>query len=175
MLIGHSTGGFIVQKYLAERDAPAGVLVASTPTRGIGFSAVRVWVRHPWQVMRANISGGARDIFNTPALARDFFFSPQTPQQIVDACAARVEHDSMRAVFLDQTLRLPRPNRVRTPLLVLGGAEDGLISQKEVRATARAYGADVELFTGMGHMLMLEPGWADVAQRICGWLGARGL
>lgn len=175
ILIGHSTGGFIVQKYLMERDAPAGVLVASTPTRGIGFSSMRVWLRHPWQVMRANMSGGARDIFNTPPLARDFFFSPQTPQPIVDACAARVEHDSMRAVFLDQTFRLPRPKRVRTPLLVLGGTEDGLISQKEVRATARAYGADVELFTGMGHMMMLEPGWPDVAERICSWLGARGL
>ncbi|GAB3037362.1 hypothetical protein MBOU_19990 [Mycobacterium bourgelatii] len=81
----------------------------------------------------------------------------------------------MRAVFLDQTFRLPHPKRVRTPLLVLGGTEDGLISQKEVRTTARVYGADVELFTGMGHMLMLEPGWPAVAERICSWLGARGL
>lgn len=175
VLIGHSTGGFLVQKYLAERDAPAGVLLASTPTRGIGFSAARVWFRHPWHTMRANVTGGARELFRTPPGARDFFFSAQTPQSIVDSCAARVEHDSVRAVFLDQTFRLPRPSRVRTPMLVLGATEDGLISNTEVRATARAYGTQAELFAGMGHMMMLELRWADVAERICGWLGARGL
>ena len=34
VLIGHSVGGFIVQKYLESHDAPAGVLLASTPPRG---------------------------------------------------------------------------------------------------------------------------------------------
>ena len=35
VVIGHSMGGFVVQKYLESHDAPAAVLVASVPPSGI--------------------------------------------------------------------------------------------------------------------------------------------
>src|SRR3954462_12398739 len=34
VLVGHSMGGFVVQKYLETHDAPAAVLMASVPPRG---------------------------------------------------------------------------------------------------------------------------------------------
>lgn len=34
VLVGHSVGGFLVQKYLESRGVPAGVLLASTPPQG---------------------------------------------------------------------------------------------------------------------------------------------
>jgi alpha-beta hydrolase superfamily lysophospholipase len=60
-------------------------------------------------------------------------------------------------------------------VLVLGAECDGSISAEEVRATARAYRTEAELFPGMGHDMMLEPEWATVAERIHTWLGARDL
>lgn len=62
-----------------------------------------------------------------------------------------------------------------TPLLVLGAACDGCFTTKEVRATARAYRTEAEFFPDMGHDMMLEPGWAAVAERIHGWLATQGL
>jgi hypothetical protein len=44
----------------------------------------------------------------------------------------------------------------------------------DVRATARAYATEPEFFD-MGHNMMLEPGWADVAARIHAWLDKRDL
>jgi hypothetical protein len=44
----------------------------------------------------------------------------------------------------------------------------------DVRATARAYRTEPEFFD-MGHNMMLEPGWADVAERIHAWLETRNL
>src|ERR1039457_4121859 len=35
VVIGHSMGGFVVQKYLETHFAPAAVLLASAPTRGM--------------------------------------------------------------------------------------------------------------------------------------------
>jgi alpha-beta hydrolase superfamily lysophospholipase len=72
-------------------------------------------------------------------------------------------------------LRRVRTTRVSTPMLVLGAAEDGLVSNAEVRATAKAYNTDAEFFPDMGHNMMQEPGWAGVAQRIDGWLATREL
>jgi pimeloyl-ACP methyl ester carboxylesterase len=87
----------------------------------------------------------------------------------------RASNQTLRAVFVDQVFRLPKPQRVTTPLLVLGGEDDGTITNDEVRATARAYGTQEELFPRMGHNMMLEPGWADVAERIHIWLGTPDL
>jgi pimeloyl-ACP methyl ester carboxylesterase len=175
VLIGHSTGGFVVQKYLEDRSAPAGVLLASTPPQGILRASMRVWLHHPWTAIRANTFGQSHEIFNTPRLAREFLFCAHTPEPVVESCAGRVQPDSMRAVFVDQISRLPKPRRVATPLLVLGGEDDGTISNDEVRATARAYGTQAELFPRMGHNMMLEPGWTDVADRIHTWLSSQGL
>jgi hypothetical protein len=50
-----------------------------------------------------------------------------------------------------------------------------MVTHAEVRATARAYRTEAEFFTGMGHNMMLEPGWAGVAERIQAWLQTRDL
>ena len=63
---------------------------------------------------------------------------------------------------------------VTTPLLVLGAESDGCITQEEVRATARAYRTEAEIFPNMGHNMMVEPGWEAVAQRIHTWLKTLG-
>ena len=70
---------------------------------------------------------------------------------------------------------LPKPKRVTTPLLMLGAERDRTILPKEVRATASAYCTEVEIFPDMGHDMMLEPGWAALAERIHTWLESREL
>ncbi|EHB54882.1 hypothetical protein MycrhDRAFT_2076 [Mycolicibacterium rhodesiae JS60] len=44
-----------------------------------------------------------------------------------------------------------------------------------VHATARDYGTRAEIFSGMGHNMMLEPGWPLVAERIQAWLAGLGI
>jgi pimeloyl-ACP methyl ester carboxylesterase len=131
-----------------------------------------VWFHHPWIALRANTIGEPHEIFTR--LPRELLFCMHTPDSIVESCAARCEPESLHLYF-DSVLRLPRPERVHAPMLVLGGADDGTITNDEVRATAQAYRTQAELFPRMGHNLMLEPGWQAVAERIEGWLDERGL
>jgi non-heme chloroperoxidase len=71
---------------------------------------------------------------------------------------------------------MPRAGRVkRTPLLVQGAEFDHLIPSSLVEMTARTYDVEANIFPGMGHNMMLEPGWPAVARRIDDWLVARGL
>jgi len=88
---------------------------------------------------------------------------------------ARLTEEFTGGITFDTLFNLPKPQRITTPLLVLGGECDGCFTQEEVHATARAYGTEAEIFPGMGHDMMLEPNWEAVAQRIDGWLGAQGL
>jgi pimeloyl-ACP methyl ester carboxylesterase len=78
--------------------------------------------------------------------------------------------------FLDMLfLNLPRPERVRTPLLVVGAGADSLFPPAEVEATGRAYRAPTYIFPGVAHDMMLEAGWQPVADHILAWLRERGL
>jgi pimeloyl-ACP methyl ester carboxylesterase len=175
VVIGHSMGGLIVQKYLELHDAPAGVLLASIPPQGNLGNALRWIRRHPWHFTKMSITGKALPYISTPQLAREKFFSAQTPDSLVLDCAARLQEDSSRIGIDCLVLSLPRPKRVTTPLLVLGAYDDGAHTRKEVRATARAYRTEAEFFPNMGHNMMLEPGWDAVAQRIDTWLSTQGL
>jgi pimeloyl-ACP methyl ester carboxylesterase len=60
-------------------------------------------------------------------------------------------------------------------MLVLGAKSDGSRIDGDASAVARIYQADLEIFPDMGHVMMLEPGWQAVAERIDGWLTAQGL
>jgi hypothetical protein len=97
------------------------------------------------------------------------------PDSQVLTYAKRLQEDSARIALDCLVLRLPRPKRVNTPLLVLGAHDDGAHTRREVRATARAYRTDAEFFPNMGHSMMLEPGWDAVAERVHAWLGIHGL
>ncbi|AGB26033.1 lysophospholipase [Mycobacterium sp. JS623] len=174
VVIGHSMGGLIVQKYLESHEAPAAVLMASMPPNGYLGSAVRWMKRHPWHFAKMIITGKSLSCVNTPELARERFFCAHTPDAHVLAYAARLQEASARA-GVDGLFVLPRPKRVTTKLLVLGAGDDGAVTRREVLATARAYRSRAEFFPHMGHDMMLEPGWAAVANRIHGWLETQAL
>ncbi|WP_082971266.1 alpha/beta hydrolase [Mycobacterium sp. 852002-51971_SCH5477799-a] len=176
IVVGHSMGGFLVQKYLEVHTAPAGVLLASMPVSGAGRALVRIMRRHPLRAARASLRGKSLRALNTPQAARENFYSTATPEADVARYAALLEEEHAgRQTFELTMFNLPKPGRVTTPLLVLGAECDGCFSPGEIRETARAYGTEAEFFPNMGHNMMLEPGWQTVAERIDDWLTTRGL
>ncbi|OBK63101.1 alpha/beta hydrolase [Mycobacterium colombiense] len=175
VMIGHSMGGFVVQKYLEYHRAPAGILMASIPCGGVYGTALRNAKRHPWLLIKTSLTNNTVQMINTPARAREALFSARTPEADVLRWAARLQNESQRALLDMLFLNLPVPERVTAPLLVLGAECDGSITMAEVQATAHAYGTEAKIFPHMGHDMMLEPGWGTVANRIDDWLITQGL
>jgi pimeloyl-ACP methyl ester carboxylesterase len=175
VLIGHSMGGYITQKYLEKRDAPAGVLLASIPVSGILPMLVRLMRRHPWTTTKSLFLMDPWHLVNSPELVREGFFSDDFPDSELERLFPLVQPESFKLALETSFLRLPRPRRVKTPLLVLAAENDRVFSVAEERATARAYGTEAIVFPNMAHDMMLEKGWKDVADRILEWLGHRGL
>jgi pimeloyl-ACP methyl ester carboxylesterase len=175
VMVGHSMGGFVVQKYLESHEAPAAVLLASVPPNGITRFLLRRFKLHPWSTARhLAITKSLGSIAGTPELARESFFSDFTPHADVVRYAARLGEEYLGKIEVDMLwLHLPKPELVTTPVLVLGAEHDILFTPQEVRATASAYHTEAEFFPKMGHNMMLEPGWATVAERIHAWLETR--
>ena len=97
VILGHSMGGVIVQKYLESRNAPAGVLMASTPPQGYLASGLRWIKRHPWHFAKMTITGKSLPYVSTPQLARERFFSEHTPESLVLNYARRLQEESARS------------------------------------------------------------------------------
>ncbi len=169
VLVGHSLGGLAVQKYLERHHAPGAVLLATLPPQGTIGAVARLAVRHPLVFLQANLLLRLKPFTSTPALIRELFFTPDTPQEVVDRCAARLQDESYPA-FIDTMVVLPRPRRLQVPVLVMGAERDGIITVGEVRRTARAYRTRAEIVPGMGHDMMLDRGWQQVAERIDAWI-----
>jgi pimeloyl-ACP methyl ester carboxylesterase len=164
----------VVQKYLESHTAPAAVLLAAVPPRGVIRVVLAIALRHPLAFIRANLTLSLYPLVNTPRLAQELFFAADMPEERVATHFARLQDESYCAFLGMLALELPRPRRVKTPMLVLGAAQDTIFSTGEVEATARAYGTQAQVFD-MAHDMMLEAGWQDVADRIVSWLEERGL
>lgn len=169
VLLGHSMGGMVVQRYLTGRSAPAAVLVASAPPRGALLS--RGLRRHAPLLMRGVVRRSALAIFASADRCRTLFFSAGTPEQTVRDCADRLTEESNRAIIglLGRGVRRSAPPD-RTPMLVVAAREDALFSVAQAKRAAEFFGADTLVLDGMGHNLMMESGWPEAASAICSWL-----
>jgi pimeloyl-ACP methyl ester carboxylesterase len=176
VLVGHSMGGFVVQKYLEHHTAAGAILVAPIPPSGCRRVTLHIARHHTVPFVKAMATLRLAPVVATPDLVRDLFFSESTPDKQVNTCQQRVQDESYRA-FLDMLVL----NRVRTryvnrvPMLVLGAEYDALVPPRQIRRTAAVYGAEEQIIPGVGHDVMLEPGWQVVAEGIAGWLSAQGL
>jgi len=175
VLIGHSMGGFVIQKYLEDHAAAGAVLLSSPPPVGLLGTALRIARRRPFVFARVNLTLSLQPVIATPQLAREAFFSADFPDEQLRAYWQLMVVVSYMA-FLDMVaLDLPKPVRGKTPLLILGAARDNMLKPSDIEATARAYDTQSEIIPDVAHNSMLELRWQSVAERILVWLKERKL
>jgi pimeloyl-ACP methyl ester carboxylesterase len=169
VLVGHSMGGLVVQKYLEAAAAPAAVLLAPVPVGGVLGATLRVARRHPLLFLRANATMSLWPLIGSPPRAREMFFASDMADDEVAGHFGMLQDESYRA-YLDMILRRPRPAAVRTPILVVGGAEDRIFTPAEMERTAAAYGTSAVVVAGAAHDLMLDARWEQTAATMADWI-----
>jgi len=172
VLVGHSLGGAVVQRYVRDHGRVAGMaLLASVPPWGLAHSAWRMSVTDPrlWSSMLA-LTLGKTPAHNDPAFRRALF-SPDTHSTTIEEVAKRAGPESPWAVIDAQGWPpfAPAP-WAAPPAFVLGGSIDRLIPEDEVRRTGMYYGAVTRIVPDLAHALMLEPRWEPGAHELEAWL-----
>jgi len=174
ILIGHSMGGIVIQKYLERTAAPAAVLMASVPPQGLLYSMLGLLFTTPQLLYSLNQAMGGGEV-DMDSLRQILFHQPISAEKL-RRYWKHSQPESHRAIWDMLFYNLPDVSRVyRPPMLVLGAQYDRLISPGQVQATADAYGTYPEIFPHMGHAMMLERDWEKVAGRIDEWLVVQGL
>jgi len=178
VVIGHSMGGYVVQKYLEKYTTPAAVLLASIPSGGILPFVFRMTRHYPVQMLKIFTQLRGYPLVATPELAKKHFFSDEVPLETVNEYHKQIQDESFLITLEASMLNLPRPGKVRAkniPMLVIGAVDDNVFTVREEQNTAKAYGTRAEIFPNLAHDVMLEPRWQAVADRILDWLDERGL
>jgi len=175
VLIGHSMGGFVVQKYLEAHDAPGAVLLSSPSPAGLRNAILSIARRRPFVFAKVNATLSLAPLVAAPHLAREAFFSDDLPDDTLRAYWQRMQDESYRALLDMALLERLAPAKVKTPLLVLGAGRDRMLPFRHIEDTARAYHTRAEIIPDVAHDSMLEQRWEAVAGRILAWLTERAL
>jgi pimeloyl-ACP methyl ester carboxylesterase len=170
VLIGHSMGGFVVQKVAERYGAKALVLMASVPPSGARRAIAHTIARQPLDALRALSSLNTRAFVDTPAKARDHFYGRAMAEAQVEAYAARIGDESALWLLDIAGMELPKVARIKAPVLALGAADDTLFTPADITATAEAYDGESFVLPNMAHNMMLEPGWEAAADILVRWL-----
>ncbi|MXY23397.1 MAG: lysophospholipase [Acidobacteria bacterium] len=170
VVIGHSMGGLIVQRYLERHDPSAAVLLAPVPPGGMFLQTARLFLANPRLMLNVFLTTDPGKLFSPPERARKLLFSRDLGEKAARRYAAQLGRESFRA-GLDVTYLRPDPARVRgTPMLVLGAERDRLIPTRDVMRTAEAYGAELRILPNLAHDVMLDTGWRQAADVLLEWL-----
>jgi pimeloyl-ACP methyl ester carboxylesterase len=166
ILVGHSMGGFVVQKYLERRQVPLAVLLASVPPRGAWRIALRRLQEQPLDVIKSNLTFSLWPLVSNPETASSSLFSPEMPRSESARHHARLQDEAVLA-YLDSLLLNPvSARRVSGPMIVIGAERDRMIGRAEVETTAKVYGVKPIIIPDCAHDMMLDVRWREVADRI---------
>jgi pimeloyl-ACP methyl ester carboxylesterase len=172
VIVGHSMGGLLVQRYVEAHPVAGVALLCSVPPSGMGRSALRVARHHPLVMLRVNLTLSLMPLIEDVEVAHHLLSSPAMPLDRFRPYHARLQDESVRA-FAEMLVPARRRPPAGTPVLVLGAAHDFLFDEHDVRATAAAYGVRAEIVPDIGHTVMLEPDWERFAGRLGDWLDER--
>jgi len=176
IIIGHSMGGAIAQRYADTRPVAGLILLASVPPRGLWDAAVELWWRNPALLADMALVQSGREQWANLDRLRQALFGPDMPWDKARGYLARMQQESERALFdLSAMHWSARPAAADVPVRVIGGAHDGLFGVSAIEATARWYSVDALVLPNSGHTLMLDVGWRDAADPMLQWLAEIGV
>eukprot|EP00892_Ulva_mutabilis_P001044 jgi/Ulvmu1/10940/UM007_0119.1 len=182
ILVGHSFGGLVLQRYLtAHRDDPeqfpdvAGVvLMGSSPPNGTDFT--RYIVNSPVQSIKMTWSFITKNYLTSLPALRELFFSPGTPEADLQMYQDLLNEQStpMQVVNLKQMKDEELPIAIESlrehevpPAMVMRGGTDPIVDNKDCEDTASALRtSDILVFENAGHDLMLDTCWPQVSKAI---------
>lgn len=171
ILIGHSMGARVVERYIEKHAVPAAIFLAPVPTTGTAGSAVQLSLRYPGFLETIEQVSHGKPTPAAAELMTKVYFSPTVTTEEALGFIPMVGPESQRAV---SEMALPemrfRVRRPRLPVLVIGGSADAVFPASLLHFVASPWLGKVFRAPGAGHMLMLDHEWEGAANHLHDWI-----
>lgn len=169
ILVGHSMGAIVVQKFLERGTAPGAAFVCPVPPTGLLPASFALAFTRP--ALFAEINAMAAGGRPSQRALREALFAGPLDEPTLARHAARMQGESRRALMDLSGWGLPHRWKMNLPARVVIAAErDVLIPRAQVELAARHLDAPLRVLPGLGHALMLEDDWASAAHALADWV-----
>ena len=187
LLLGHSMGGAVVQKYAAKfSDTTKGLILFASataprmPRLNTFFSLTKKKMR-----IAAKKSWGCKT--SDAEIAQSAFFDGRiTSQEEISMYNTLLHEESFWITFQDLYLPYAKKNKISTPILIIGSYADSYFSGKSLWKTASFYGCrekrnkrsasridltfnernQLTILPDLCHDMMLDPEWEKPAKAV---------
>jgi pimeloyl-ACP methyl ester carboxylesterase len=183
--IGHSFGGLIVQRLLAEGHVAAAVAIDPAPLKGVvalpasALKVASIALRNPANRKRA--VSLTREQFRygfgnaLPAEESDRLYDQWT----IPSPGRPLFEAAVSAFSPKSPVKVPMDRADRGPLLLTAGGKDHTVPPSIVRTTLKLHRkstgvTEMEVFPDRGHSLTIDSGWREVADTALVWLQKQG-
>ncbi|MDR3424528.1 MAG: alpha/beta fold hydrolase [Alphaproteobacteria bacterium] len=169
VLIGHSLGGYLAQKYALENTVKGLVLLAAPSLLGLNGSMQHIALNRPLLALQLGMlmTLGPAHV-DLRVIGEALFSNAKTARQMEDILPF-LQRESAR-VSLEASWPDFRQPKAYVPTLALGGDEDALVPEFEFRYEAQFWKGKSKILPAVAHAVMLDDSWPDVAREIMGWL-----
>ncbi|WP_051304772.1 alpha/beta hydrolase [Chitinilyticum litopenaei] len=174
ILVGHSLGGYLLQRIAERMPVPGLALLASVPPYGLAGSLTYMGTCYPGLLME--LQRFAAGAMPEPDLrfVRELLFAPDTDEAHLGEFASRVQPESIQAL---SQLWMPQPWRLLPrvhdcPVLVMGAGSDRILPFSDIWLTAQAWGTRPVMIPEAGHALMCNTHFPEVMRQLLDWLQA---
>ena len=172
ILIAHSMGGMVVQKYLVKypNTVTAAILLAPATTWGVRSTTFSVMFHHPLQYMKMNILFTLRPLVSKLSFYKYYFFYSETNDETIQEYQNFTTDESYRA-YINMFLDKINYKRISQPVLIIGGKNDHIFKPKHLeKLNQKIKDSKMKLYDQTGHNLMLEKDWQSVADTSISWI-----
>jgi pimeloyl-ACP methyl ester carboxylesterase len=156
ILIGHSMGAYLIQKYLVKGKCRMAVLM-SPPPPDKGWRTILRLMQKPY-IWKAVLFGRMHLAVSTPKRASWALFGEGIRKEDTERYTGMM-CDESREVLADMLWRDKAPKLPSDiPCIVFGGHRDRLFTLRDLDRTGTYLGCGIVVMADMGHDMMLEPG-----------------
>jgi len=168
IIVGHSMGGLILQKYLETYTCKKAILMASVPPYGVINATFRFAKKSYFypSLLNLNLYG----LVNTKAKSKDAFFSPNISEAALEEYTSKLCSESFRAFLNMLVPKVTVTANSKIPILVIGGSLDKIFTESDNRKTAKKFRADLIMVKDIAHDMMIDVNHEISAYEILNWL-----
>lgn len=166
-------GGYVVQKFLEDNShlIKKAVLIASVPSNGAKFKPIEIMQAIGFSsFLKMNLMLDLVYCVNTTQKVRSLFFNADTPDDIVESAASKVQGESFFAYLGMLNKWLIKPQKITTPLLIVSAGKDWFFPPDEQAELVKTYNAPQIMYPEAPHNLFVTEGWEKVAAEIQAFL-----
>lgn len=171
ILIGHSMGGMIIQRYIQDHRAAAAVLISTPTAKSLRRASWRMFKRRPSAVLKSILTLNTDDIYHDPNVIRSSFFTNKLPSNKAQKFINLIQNQpESRRILLDLMCLKPKKPAQQPPILVIGGGKDQDLPTSTFFDVAKIYNTQPIILKNMPHDMMLEDDWQRAADIVLEWL-----